>query len=746
MANIELDDRVMSEETEETIKRRLFKLCMKGEWGKVVDTYESDKMAHMARITSTGDTALHLAVTDGQNYVVQQLVKVLMCEEGQRKESLMIQNDRGNTALHFAASGGSVEMCECIAYAEPSLLRMRNVDGETPIFLAALHGRKEAFLCLHYRSDYTNQMHFNYDSNCTRNDGDTILHSAIAGDFFDLAFQIIHLYGNLVDRENVSGFTPLHLLANKPSVFRSGNRLGRFEAMIYYAITVKELEVAPSYQQQCPTTGKEKNSYPKNYQTCMGFLRLIKIFTLFVTKLFTQFLYIKQQQDQIGTERDLEASTKIATNNGAETNSPGSETSDRSSPLFPVNYQSCVDLYKFIFIKIMLTFFATEPTIRNIQEIKEKNVWSGQIMDELLKRASMYECDDKGSKPLQNWGEHQDQTNPYSFNEGDNALDDIIEKQHSYTTQGDDEKMETPVLIAAKNGVTEMVEKILEVYPIAVDDLDAKKKNIVLLAIENRQIYLYESLLRNKSLRESTFRKVDSEGNTALHLAAKLGNYKPWLISGDALQMHCELKWYLFVRDSMPSHFFRYKYNNENKTPRDIFIETHRDLVRAAGEWQKRTSECSSVVAALIATVAFSSSTNVPGGFQEDAGTPILENRPEFKTFAISSIVALCCSVASMVCFLSILTSRYQEHDFGKTLPWKLIFSLTLLYVAITSSIVSFCAGHFYVDQLGSLALPVYAILCLSMAIFALSQFPLYIDLIRATKKVPERDQETFLQ
>lgn len=44
-----------------------------------------------------------------------------------------------------------------------------------------------------------------------------------------------------------------------------------------------------------------------------------------MTKLFTQFLYIKQQQDQIGTERDLEASTKIATNNGAETNSQGKD-------------------------------------------------------------------------------------------------------------------------------------------------------------------------------------------------------------------------------------------------------------------------------------------------------------------------------------------------------------------------------------------------------------------------------------
>lgn len=90
-----------------------------------------------------------------------------------------------------------------------------------------------------------------------------------------------------------------------------------------------------------------------------------------------------------------------------------------------------------------MAYFSIDETtkgsanINKIRRKKEKHVWSAQIMDELLKRASMYECDDKGSKPLQNWGEHQDQTNPYSFNEGDNALDDIIEKQHSYTTQGE---------------------------------------------------------------------------------------------------------------------------------------------------------------------------------------------------------------------------------------------------------------------------------------------------------------------
>jgi len=51
--------------------------------------------------------------------------------------------------------------------------------------------------------------------------------------FTDLAFQIIHLYGDLVNSVNESGLTPLHLLANKPSVFKSGGRLGRFERIVY---------------------------------------------------------------------------------------------------------------------------------------------------------------------------------------------------------------------------------------------------------------------------------------------------------------------------------------------------------------------------------------------------------------------------------------------------------------------------------------------------------------------------------
>ena len=113
---------------------------------------------------------------------------------------------------------------------------------------------------------------------------------------------------------------------------------------------------------------------------------------------------------------------------------------------------------------------------------------------------------------------------------------------------------ETAILIAAKNGVTEMVQKILELFPVAIHDMNAEKKNIVLLAVEHRQPHVYKLLLRRNILKDSVFQQVDDKGNSALHLAAMLGGYKPWLIPGAALQMQWEIKWYevrFFVSQSL---------------------------------------------------------------------------------------------------------------------------------------------------------------------------------------------------
>ena len=98
---------------------------------------------------------------------------------------------------------------------------------------------------------------------------------------------------------------------------------------------------------------------------------------------------------------------------------------------------------------------------------------------------------------------------------------------------------ETPILYAAKNGILEMVEGILDNFPMAIHDETSEGKNIVLLAAEYRQTHVYE-LFR----KESMFQKLDKKGNSALHLAATLGEQKTGLIPGAALQMQWEIKWY----------------------------------------------------------------------------------------------------------------------------------------------------------------------------------------------------------
>ncbi|KAK2991127.1 hypothetical protein RJ640_029420 [Escallonia rubra] len=166
------------------IRDDLFQSAMKGDWKAVVNIYKARPEVHKAKITKSGDTALHIAVLDGQEMKVHELVE-LIGTEAHPREALGVANVRGNTPLHLSASVGSVSMCECIAGADNSLIGTRNVDGETPLFLAAFHGKKDAFLCLRPICSDEGSRYWR------RNDGDTILHVAISGDYFDTELLFI---------------------------------------------------------------------------------------------------------------------------------------------------------------------------------------------------------------------------------------------------------------------------------------------------------------------------------------------------------------------------------------------------------------------------------------------------------------------------------------------------------------------------------------------------------------------------
>ncbi|XP_059595547.1 uncharacterized protein LOC104880330 [Vitis vinifera] len=253
----------------EDIKVKLFNCAMQSDWEEVVRLCELHPSAHRAIIPASGETILHMAVSAEKEEIVEQLVEQISPSE---LDVLKIGNEEGDTPLHLAASIGNVQMCNCITAKDPNLVGVRNREAETPLFMAALHGQKDAFLFLHGMCEISEHLYYTQ-----RHDGRTILHCAISREYFDLAFLIIHLYGDLVDSVDENGLTPLHLLASKPTAFRSGTPLGWFERIIYHCVYVEDLK-EEELQQQSPQTSKRKRILegPENYQTCMYFGDMIK--------------------------------------------------------------------------------------------------------------------------------------------------------------------------------------------------------------------------------------------------------------------------------------------------------------------------------------------------------------------------------------------------------------------------------------------------------------------------------------
>ncbi|TYI61258.1 hypothetical protein E1A91_D10G160400v1 [Gossypium mustelinum] len=754
------------------LSQDLFDKAMRGQWTEVVEIYKGHEKSRVAALTSSRDTALHLAVSGGRAKEVEQMVGSL----GEKvSEILRLKNDKGNTALHTAAELGDAYMCKRIASKVPDLITNCNEQNATPLFLAALFGHQEAFLCLHFLCE-GNPL----DAGSRKPNGDTFLHVALQGEFFGLAFQIVRIYPELAKDRNEDGFTPLHILATKPNAFKSSCRLGLFDRIIYWCITVKEVKEIKNDPEAYLKRfdGSKEPWYPENYGTCAHFFHM----------LFGVVFYGLPSLQNIRSTKvsGFQADEEKGRNNNHEDKGESKDKEEEKYNLkqryVPPNYASIILSLKFFLNLLLIVLGHGFHRIKKIIIKKERHTVALQVMNELVKTASPYKFSERETTDIhfdpRITGEAQgveaetDKKKGCSNKEGTvtvapmesflkeyRIIGSVDSKSSKYSVKMAFEKnvilkqkeTETPFLIAAKMGITEMVESILDKFPVSIQDLDADGKNVLLLAVENRQTHTFQFLInRETPLHESIFRKWDHQGNNALHLAAKYGEYRPWLIPGSALQMQWELKWYKFVKRSISKHLpIHYKYNKKNQTPKQIFTETHKLLVKDGSAWLTKTSESCSLVAALIATVAFATSATIPGGVKETSGTPVLEDEPAFSVFCIASLIALCFSVTALVFFLAILTSRFEEKDFACKLPWRLIIGLTALFTSITAILVSFCAGHFFElkDRLKFAALPIYIVTCLPVSFFALAQLPLYFDLLRAIiKDIPQRSYKEFTQ
>ncbi|XP_019424933.1 PREDICTED: uncharacterized protein LOC109333813 [Lupinus angustifolius] len=688
----------------------LFDYTMKGQWREILEAYKNNPGTLEAKITKAEDTVLHMAVYVGQTCLVKTLLDNIT--EDMSLTILNVQNLKGNTLLHIAAELGNVDICKDIVKRDPGLICIRNNEGETPLFLAATHGKRDAFFCLHghlqSQDDY---------SLCRKSNGDTILHSTISSEYFGLALQILGLYPHLAGSVNEDGLTPLHILARKPNCFLSCTRMELYERIVYSCLFVDEVQEEAN--DQCNNRA-DTDRYPKNYRTCMNF------FSLFKTALKV-----------LTTGKDFNAATDDVENDVSQKSYLRREQAKKEKRpyRFPPNWVVVIHFLS-LTVKILLIICGVGVSwLAKIQRKKERHMRAKQVMNELIERASLYMYDDVLGR------------NPHAYALQHGRGNESINSS-SYMKKGNfkERNIESPILVAARMGVAEMVESILDKFPVAIQDADTNNKNVVLLAIENRQPHVYRLLSKMDLIKESAFRQVDNQGNSAVHLAATYRNHKPWRVPGAAMQMQWEYKWYKLVKNSMPPNFYE-RYNNKGQTAKQIFINTHGLLVKEGSKWLCNTAESCSVVAALVAAVAFSTSTTIPGGPNQESGIPIFQGRTAFKLFALASLVALCSSVTSLVLFLSILSSRFQEKDFVVDLPRKLLVGLTTLLTSIASVLISFCAGHYFVieDQMKVAVYPIYAATCLPISFFAFVQLPLYLDLTSAIfRKVPQRSYKMF--
>nr|GEX40666.1 ankyrin repeat family protein [Tanacetum cinerariifolium] len=225
------------------------------------------------------------------------------------------------------------------------------------------------------------------------------------------------------------------------------------------------------------------------------------------------------------------------------------------------------------------------------------------------------------------------------------------------------------VIHALEHDNSEAIEEVVRSFPRAI----WTKHNgygLIHSAVINRCKNVYSYLVHGEIGDKHTHKIcTDNDGNNLLHLAGKLAPIdKLNQISGAALQMQREIQWFEEVKKfALPRHSRR----------------EHEQLRKDGEEWMKKTADSYTVTAALIITIVFAAAITVPGGNDGNSGEAIYARKNSFIIFAISDSISLFTSTTSLLLFLSILTARYQEEDFLKRLPERLILGLAMLFLSL---------------------------------------------------------------
>ncbi|KAF2310405.1 hypothetical protein GH714_009280 [Hevea brasiliensis] len=293
------------------------------------------------------------------------------------------------------------------------------------------------------------------------------------------------------------------------------------------------------------------------------------------------------------------------------------------------------------------------------------------------------------------------------------------------------------IFIAARRGKAEFLATLISSYPDLVWKVDDEnnKYTIFHIAVKHRHVEIFKLIYEIGSMTDVINAYRDGNENNMLHLAGMLAPASQLnVVPGAALQLQRELLWFEEVKKVVSVREME-ETNRKGDTPRDVLLKQHKGLMQQGENWLRNTANSCMLVATLIATVVFTAAFTVPGGNGQDNGIPILLNRIWFKIFAISDAISLIFSASSVLCFLSLLTSRYSIEDFRCSLPTKLILGLVFLFIAISAMMVAFVATYFIIFKhgLNRFALAIAGIAVIPILLFFVQHVCLVVQVIGST-------------
>ncbi|XP_035541473.1 uncharacterized protein LOC118344561 [Juglans regia] len=288
------------------------------------------------------------------------------------------------------------------------------------------------------------------------------------------------------------------------------------------------------------------------------------------------------------------------------------------------------------------------------------------------------------------------------------------------------------IILAIKSGIIEFVFEMLEKNPDLVWTRDQRNRNIFSLAVLHRQAKIFSLLAHH--LKNALTCSVDVNSNGMLHMAGMSAESTMLnRIPGAALQMQKELQWFKEV-EAIVHPKVREATNEDGLTPRELFTKTHEAMLKSGEQWIKDTARSCTVVGALIVTMMFAASFNIPGGNKQDTGLPIFLPKGSLMVFIISDALSLFSSSTSVLMFLGILTSRYAEDDFLTSLPTKMIIGLSTLFFSIATMMITFSAALLIMlRQQSWIVNPIICLAGVPVTLFVMMQFRLLVEMSIST-------------